>query len=131
MANHADDQVSGAAPRGLAAAAQLAATAQPLHRRILARGIQVLGIGTFYLVINPLITTLGTLSIGAGLAFTFTNGITTPLKDLSTGIWGSTAFAGITYDIVALLALSLVSFLVLRYTVFGRAVYAIGGNREA
>src|SRR5436305_9292096 len=51
MANRADDQVSGAAPRGLAAAAQLAATAQPLHRRILARGIQVLGIGTFYLVI--------------------------------------------------------------------------------
>ena len=81
--------------------------------------------------INPLITTLGTLSIGAGLAFTFTNGITTPLKDLNSGIWGNTAFAGITYDIVALLALSALGFLMLRYTVFGRSIYAIGGNREA
>ncbi len=226
MAKETDRQVSGAERRGAAAAARVVPSGQALHSRILARGIQVLGIGTFYLVIliffsvsapnfaqysntinilsnvsvigiiaigqaiciisggfdlsvsgtvplgavayaamvnrpmsvieatlvvlavggavglangliitklgiNPLITTLGTLSIGAGLAFTFTNGITTPLKDLSTGIWGNTAFAGITYDIVALLALSLVSFLVLRYTVFGRAVYAIGGNREA
>ena len=81
--------------------------------------------------INPLITTLGTLSIGAGLAFVFTNGITTPLKDLNTGIWGNTAFAGITYDVIALLVIGVVSFLVLRYTTFGRALYAIGGNREA
>jgi len=81
--------------------------------------------------INPLITTLGTLSIGAGLAFVFTNGITTPLKDLNTGIWGNTAFAGITYDVIALVVIGIVSFLVLRYTTFGRAVYAIGGNREA
>ena len=81
--------------------------------------------------INPLITTLGTLSIGAGLAFVFTNGITTPLKDLNTGIWGNTAFAGITYDVIALLVLAVVSFLVLRFTVFGRQIYAIGGNREA
>jgi ribose transport system permease protein len=226
MAKETDSQLSGAERPGPATAAQVVPSGQALHSRILARGIQVLGIGTFYLVIliffsisapnfaqysntinilsnvsvigiiaigqaiciisggfdlsvsgtvplgavayaamvnrpmsvieatlvvlavggavglangliitklgiNPLITTLGTLSIGAGLAFTFTNGITTPLKDLSTGIWGNTAFAGITYDIVALLALSLVSFLVLRYTVFGRAVYAIGGNREA
>lgn len=81
--------------------------------------------------INPLITTLGTLSIGAGLAFVFTNGITTPLKDLNTGIWGNTAFAGITYDVIALLVIGVISFLVLRYTTFGRALYAIGGNREA
>jgi len=81
--------------------------------------------------INPLITTLGTLSIGAGLAFVFTNGITTPLKDLNTGIWGNTAFAGITYDVIALVVLGVVSFLVLRFTVFGRQIYAIGGNREA
>jgi len=94
-----------------------------------------LGLGNGLIItkigINPLITTLGTLSIGAGLAFVFTNGITTPLKDLNTGIWGQTAFAGITYDVIALIGLAIVAVFVLRYTVFGLAVYAIGGNREA
>src|SRR5713226_9901238 len=53
---------------------------------VLALGAAV-GLGNGLIItkigINPLITTLGTLSIGAGLAFTFTNGITTPLKDLN------------------------------------------------
>jgi len=132
-----DLSVSGTVPLG--AVAYAAMVNRPMS--VLEATLIVVGVGAAVglangviitrLGINPLITTLGTLSIGAGLAFTFTNGLTTPLKDLSTGIWGSTAFAGITYDIVALLALSLVSFLVLRYTVFGRSVYAIGGNREA
>jgi ribose transport system permease protein len=132
-----DLSVSGTLPLGAVAYAALVnrpmsileATALVL---VLGAGI---GLGNGLIItkigINPLITTLGTLSIGAGLAFTFTNGITTPLKDLNSGIWGNTAFAGITYDVIALVGLAIIAVLVLRYTTFGLAVYAIGGNREA
>jgi len=132
-----DLSVSGTVPLG--AVAYAAMVNRPINIAeatllVLAIGAAA-GLGNGLIItkigINPLITTLGTLSIGAGLAFTFTNGLTTPLKDLNAGIWGSTAFAGITFDIIALLVLGLLSFLALRYTVFGRSVYAIGGNREA
>jgi ribose transport system permease protein len=132
-----DLSVSGTLPLGAVAYAALvnrpmSVIEATLLVLVLGAGI---GLGNGLIItkigINPLITTLGTLSIGAGLAFTFTNGITTPLKDLNSGIWGNTAFAGITYDVIALVGLAIIAVLVLRYTVFGLAVYAIGGNREA
>jgi ribose transport system permease protein len=81
--------------------------------------------------INPLITTLATLSIATGLAFTITNGLTLPFTHIDAGIWGNHAFYDIQYGVIALAALSFVGFVTLRYTVYGRALYAIGGNREA
>src|SRR6266852_1951378 len=132
-----DLSVSGTLPLGAVAYAALVNRPMSILEAtvlvlVLGAGI---GLGNGLIItkigINPLITTLGTLSIGAGLAFTFTNGITTPLKDLNSGIWGNTAFAGITYDVIALVGLAFIAVLVLRYTVFGLAVYAIGGNREA
>jgi ribose transport system permease protein len=132
-----DLSVSGTLPLGAVAYAALVNRPMSILEAtvlvlVLGAGI---GLGNGLIItkigINPLITTLGTLSIGAGLAFTFTNGITTPLKDLNSGIWGNTAFAGITYDVIALVGLAIIAVLVLRYTVFGLAVYAIGGNREA
>jgi ribose transport system permease protein len=132
-----DLSVSGTLPLGAVAYAALVNRPMGVLEAtiiVLALGA-ALGLGNGLIItkigINPLITTLGTLSIGAGLAFVFTNGITTPLKDLNTGIWGQTAFAGITYDVIALIGLAIVAVLVLRYTVFGLAVYAIGGSREA
>jgi ribose transport system permease protein len=132
-----DLSVSGTLPLGAVAYAALVNRPMSILEAtvlvlVLGAGI---GLGNGLIItkigINPLITTLGTLSIGAGLAFTFTNGLTTPLKDLNSGIWGNTAFAGITYDVIALVGLAIIAVLVLRYTVFGLAVYAIGGNREA
>ena len=132
-----DLSVSGTLPLGAVAYAALVNRPMSILEAtvlvlVLGAGI---GLGNGLIItkigINPLITTLGTLSIGAGLAFTFTNGITTPLKNLNSGIWGNTAFAGITYDVLALVGLAIIAVLVLRYTVFGLAVYAIGGNREA
>jgi ribose transport system permease protein len=132
-----DLSVSGTLPLGAVAYAALVNRPMSILEAtvlVLVLGAGV-GLGNGLIItkigINPLITTLGTLSIGAGLAFTFTNGITTPLKDLNSGIWGNTAFAGITYDVIALVGLAIIAVLVLRYTVFGLAVYAIGGNREA
>lgn len=81
--------------------------------------------------INPLITTLGTLSIAAGLAQTITGGLTTTFNNPAAGNIAATSIGTIPNHVWVLGLLSVASFLLLRYTVFGRSVYAIGGNREA
>jgi len=80
--------------------------------------------------INPLITTLATLSIIGGLAFVVSNGITITLNNPNQAPLGLN-FAGVQIAVWLLLALSIGMFLILRYTVFGRMLYAMGGNREA
>ena len=83
------------------------------------------------LLINPLITTLGTLSISVGLAFTISKGVTIPFADIGAGVLADKTFGGLSYYLVAFALLSVAPHLVLRFTVFGRMLYAIGGNREA
>src|SRR5690606_19011804 len=81
--------------------------------------------------INPLIATLGTLSITGGLARTVTKGLTKSFEYPEAGFLANSTIGRIPNHVWALLGLSLLGFLVLRYTVFGRSIYAIGGNREA
>ncbi len=81
--------------------------------------------------INPLITTLGTLSISSGLAYTLSSGITIPFTDPDAGILADKAFGDAAWYLVAFLVLSVALFLVLRFTIFGRMLYAVGGNRDA
>jgi ribose transport system permease protein len=92
----------------------------------LANGLIITKIG-----INPLITTLGTLSIGVGLAYTVTNGLTTPFTNLDAAVLANTTVGGIPYYVAAFIVLAVAGWLMLRNTVFGRMLYAIGGNREA
>jgi ribose transport system permease protein len=80
--------------------------------------------------INPLITTLATLSIIGGLAFVVSNGITITLNNPNLAPLGNN-FLGVQITIWLFFAFSIVMFLILRYTVFGRMLYAMGGNREA
>jgi ribose transport system permease protein len=93
-----------------------------------------------FIGINPLIATLGMLSIARGLAFVFANGLTLPVFDLT----GENpepylAFArlsegrllGLAYPVWLMLILFVIGFIVLRQTAYGRAMYAIGGNEEA
>lgn len=80
--------------------------------------------------INPFICTLATLSVSGGLAYVVTDGVTEPISpDL--GLWGDTAFGQVQYGVLAFAGLALAAAVVLRWTTFGRAVYAVGGNREA
>lgn len=80
--------------------------------------------------INPLVTTLGMLSITSGLAFTLSDGVTIPLENLDAAPLGE-EFLDMPLYVWTLIGLSVVAFLILRYTVFGRMLYALGGNREA
>jgi len=93
-----------------------------------------------YVGINPLITTLGMLSIARGLAFVVADGLTIPVIDMT----GQQTEAYTTYTqlsegkigtipipIVFVVGLFIVGLIVLRYTTYGRAVYTIGDNEKA
>ncbi len=81
--------------------------------------------------ISPLITTLATLSITSGLALTLTNGQTLVLSSPAAGVWGNSIGGGIQGGVILLIGLAVVTAAVLSRTVWGRSLYAVGGNREA
>lgn len=120
---------------GMAAAGALAAHI-PLVG-VLAVGIgagalvgAVNGFGTAYLRMPSFIVTLATMSIAQGAAYVYSNGYV-----MSHGFTQSfenlgQAFVGfLPVPVLLTLVLFLVGYLVLRYTVYGRQVYATGGNR--
>jgi ribose/xylose/arabinose/galactoside ABC-type transport system permease subunit len=96
----------------------------------------VLGVGNAVLVglvrLPPIIATLGTLSVYSGLEFVVTNGnqvdtIPSSITDLGS----DTVLPGVPVILLLTLPFVLVSAWVLRYTVFGRSVYAVGDDAEA
>lgn len=88
------------------------------------------GLGTAYLRMPSFIVTLATMSIAQGAAYVYSNGYV-----MSHGFTQSfenlgQAFVGfLPVPVLLTLVLFLVGYLVLRYTVYGRQVYATGGNR--
>ena len=81
--------------------------------------------------INPLITTLGMLSTVRGLAFVFSGGLSIPMMDESFGQLGRGTIAGIPTLIVAVVIMFIIAVVVMHFTTYGRAMYAIGGNSRA
>lgn len=93
-----------------------------------------------YVGINPLITTLGMLSAARGIAFVLADGLTIPVFDLSgTQIeqydqyyqLGEGVLFGIPVPVLVMGLLFVIGILVMQFTTYGRAMYAIGGNAEA
>ena len=80
--------------------------------------------------INPLITTLATLSAFQGLAEVTSNGLSLPVNGFS-GLGTATIGAGIEVPVAILVVVMCIFALVMRFTVFGRSVYAIGANPVA
>jgi ribose transport system permease protein len=85
------------------------------------------------LKINPIITTLGMMSILEGLAFVYTQGKTIfgdeidPIELLSRG-----RIAGIIpVPVIVLFSLYILFFILLRHTVLGAWIFAVGNNEKA
>jgi ribose transport system permease protein len=97
--------------------------------------VALLGVANGLLVtlvkVNPLVTTLGTLSVAQGLAYTVTQGNTVGLSNPSYAFIGDTGPFGLPYFAYLFLGLAIVFAAILRYSVYGRQVYAVGGSREA
>jgi ribose/xylose/arabinose/galactoside ABC-type transport system permease subunit len=96
----------------------------------------VLGVGNAVLVgvtrLPPIIATLGTFSVYSGLEFVVTNGNqvdTIPNSITNLGV--NTVLPGVPVILIATLPFFIVAALVLRYTTFGRSVYAVGDDAEA
>src|ERR1700733_5525499 len=96
----------------------------------------VFGVGNAVLVglvrLPPIIATLGTLSVYSGLEFVVTNGNQVDTIPSSITTLGSdTVLPGVPVILLLTLPFVLVSAWVLRYTAFGRSVYAVGDDAEA
>lgn len=81
--------------------------------------------------INPLIATLGTLSVYRGLTFIVSDGVAIGVTEARFLDIGSGRFAGIPNPLIILLVVFGLLAVVLHGTDVGRNVYAIGGNPEA
>lgn len=78
--------------------------------------------------ITPLICTLGTMSIISGLALVLTKAVSIPVEVMGYMQIGIGAVGGIPIPVILLAVLVIIFYFVLNHTVFGRYLYAIGGN---
>jgi putative xylitol transport system permease protein len=81
--------------------------------------------------IQPFIATLGMLLAARGFTMALTGG--NPISNLSPGLrwFGAGRALGIPIPVVLLAVVFAVSWVVLRKTVFGRRIYAVGGNEAS
>lgn len=82
--------------------------------------------------VPPIIATLGTLSIYSGCMFIFLNGEQVNKMPAAFKAFGNDdVLPSIPLPVLLLLAVTVTCWAVLRHTVFGRNIYAVGGNADA
>ena len=89
------------------------------------------GLGVTLGRVQPFVMTLGMLGVARGLAFIYTGGLPIPVLDKSFLFIGNGYTLGIPIPAIIFVALVILAALILKYTPFGRYVYAIGSNEEA
>jgi ribose/xylose/arabinose/galactoside ABC-type transport system permease subunit len=84
-----------------------------------------------YAGIPAFVVTLGGLGAWRGATLVTTDG--QPLSTFSDDFsyWGQGFVGRVPVPVIILLAMVLVAFIILKYTRYGRWIYALGGNREA
>jgi len=84
------------------------------------------------LKVPPFVVTLGGMSVFRGAALLFADG--GPISGFDPGFvwWGQARIGGqVPVPVIIFLACAILAHIVLRYTRYGRQVYAVGGNPEA
>jgi inositol transport system permease protein len=81
--------------------------------------------------VPPFIVTLGGLTIWRGATLIINDG--GPISGFNAGYrwWGRGALAAIPVPVLVSILVALVGYITLRYTRYGRQIYAVGGNPEA
>ena len=79
----------------------------------------------------PFIVTLGALTYLRGAAYVFTGAYPIVVPTLSFGFLGNGFVGPLPWPVVIALIVYIVGYIVLTRTIFGRHVYAIGGNEQA
>lgn len=99
---------------------------------VIAAGVGIVnGLFTTRLRLNPLIVTLGMMSIVSGLSLVLTGGLTRPMMFPTFNWVGQGRVGGIPIPLVIMAVTFVALWVVLTRTRFGRFVYASGGNAEA
>ncbi len=81
--------------------------------------------------VNPLVATLGTMSVARGAALVMTEGFSVSKLPASFGEVGRSSIAGVPTIVWITVAIVILGDLVLRNSVFLRQVYFVGGNEKA
>ncbi len=81
--------------------------------------------------IQPIVATLGMLVAGRGIALVIADGRLTEIFDPTLTALGTGSVAGLPYTVLIAFLLAVLVAGLVRRTMFGRRLVAIGGNREA
>ena len=81
--------------------------------------------------VQPFIATLITMTLFRGLTMVYSQGYPIPAVSPSFEYIGNSRFCGIPISVLIMMTVFMMAFYVLKYTRFGRYVYALGGNEEA
>jgi inositol transport system permease protein len=89
------------------------------------------GLAITSLRVPPFVVTLGGMSVFRGAALLFSNG--GPISGFEPGFawWGQGKVGVVPTPVIIFLVFAALAHIVLRYTRYGRKIYAVGGNPEA
>jgi ribose transport system permease protein len=88
------------------------------------------GLSVTVLRVNPIITTLGTLAMFRGFGQLITDGQGTTVEGIDP-LGNARPFLNIPVDVLIFIGLAIVFSFVMRYTVFGRSIFALGSSPVA
>jgi ribose/xylose/arabinose/galactoside ABC-type transport system permease subunit len=83
------------------------------------------------LKVPPFIVTLGGLSAFRGAALVFSSGQPISAFREEYRFWGQGLIGPVPVPVIIFLSFAVIAFIVLRYSKYGRHIYAVGGNKEA
>jgi ribose transport system permease protein len=81
--------------------------------------------------VNPFVATLGTTSIFGGAAYLYSHSAPILVDRPDFTVLGAGKWMGVPISLIALVAAYAIGAVVLSKTVYGRSLYAVGGNPEA
>ena len=89
------------------------------------------GLAITRLKVPPFIVTLGGMTVWRGATLVLGKGGPISGFDESYRMWGKGELLGIPTPVIVFAIVAVIGYVILRYTRFGRQVYAVGCNREA
>jgi putative xylitol transport system permease protein len=89
------------------------------------------GASIVFLRVAPFIATLATMTAARGLAYLYTEGVSVGNLPRAFTVWGGGRIGPVPIPVIVAAAVVAVTAVLLGRTVFGRRIYAIGGNEEA
>ena len=89
------------------------------------------GLAVSRLKVPPFIVTLGGMSVFRGLALVFSGGQPISAFRPAYKFWGQGMIGPVPVPVILFLVFAIIAYIVLRYTRYGRHIYAVGGNQEA